>query len=122
MRSSLAVSRGRYPVAAWLAGPNPVNFSGTASSTTSAPGLSIQMEWSAAAYSSFTTNYNMLDVKAGHQTWCGGSNGDHAGTPEGVDSNDIPWKNYLINGPRGGGGSNFTGSWSGQLNLQICPQ
>jgi hypothetical protein len=48
-------------------GANPVNFSGTDSSTTSAPGLSIQMEWSAAAYSSFTTNYNMLEVKAGHQ-------------------------------------------------------
>jgi len=102
------------------AGANPVNFTGTYSTSPSAPGLSVQMEWSVAAYSSFTTNYNQLGVKAGHQTACGQNNGDHAGTPEGVNSSDIPWKDFLINGPRGGGGSNFTGSWSGQLNVQIC--
>jgi hypothetical protein len=101
-------------------GANPVNFSGTYSSETNAPGLSIQMQWSAAAYSSFTTNYNALQVKAGHQTACGQSNGDHAGTPEGVDNTNTPWKHFLIGGPRGGGGSNFTGSWSGTLNITIC--
>jgi hypothetical protein len=52
-------------------GANPVNFSGTYSAETSAPGLSIQMKWGAAAYSSFTTDYNALQVKAGHQTACG---------------------------------------------------
>lgn len=102
-------------------GANPVNFNGTYSTETAAPGLSIQMQWSAAAYSSFTTDYNALQIKAGHQTACGQSNGDHAGTPEGVDNNNTAWKNYLVAGPRGGGGSNFTGSWSGTLNIQICP-
>lgn len=102
-------------------GANPVNFSGTYSSETSAPGLSIQMQWSAAAYSSFTTDYNALQIKAGHQTACGQNNGDHSGTPEGVDSTNTPWKKYLVGGPRGGGGSNFTGSWSGTLNINICP-
>ena len=102
-------------------GANPVNFSGTYSSESSAPGLSIEMQWSAAAYSTFTTDYNALQIKAGHQTACGPSNGDHAGTPEGVNSSNTPWKKYLVGGPRGGGGSNFTGSWSGTLNITICP-
>jgi hypothetical protein len=103
------------------AGANPVNFTGTYSSETSAPGLSIQMKWSVAAYSSFATDYNAVQVKAGHQTACGQSNGDHAGTPEGVNSTNTPWKHFLIGGPRGGGGSNFTGSWSGTLRINICP-
>lgn len=102
-------------------GANPVNFSGTYSSESNAPGLSIQMKWSVAAYSSFTTDYNALNIKAGHQTACGQSNGDHAGTPEGVDNTNTSWKKYLIGGPRGGGGSNFTGSWSGTLSINICP-
>jgi hypothetical protein len=102
-------------------GANPVNFSGTYSAETSAPGLSIQMKWGAAAYSSFTTDYNALQIKAGHQTACGQSNGDHAGTPEGVNSTNTPWKKFVIGGARGGGGSNFTGSWSGTLSIRICP-
>jgi hypothetical protein len=100
-------------------GANPVNFNGTYSSSTS--GVSIQMQWSAAAYSTFTTDYNQLQIKAGHQTACGQNNGDHAGTPEGVDNTGTPWKHYLVGGPRGGGGSNFTGSWSGTLSINICP-
>ena len=102
-------------------GANPVNFTGSYSSESNAPGLSIQMQWSAAAYSSFTTDYNALQIKAGHQTACGQNNGDHSGTPEGVDNTNTPWKKYLVGGPRGGGGSNFTGSWSGTLNINICP-
>lgn len=101
-------------------GANPVNFSGTYSSETSSPGLSIEMQWGAAAYSRFTTDYNMLQVKGGHQTACGLSNGDHAGTPEGVDNTNTQWKHYVEGGARGGGGSNFTGSWSGTLNIPIC--
>jgi hypothetical protein len=102
-------------------GANPVNFSGTYSAESSAPGLSIEMKWGAAAYSNFTTDYNALQIKAGHQTACGMSNGDHAGTPEGVDNTNTPWKKYVVGGARGGGGSNFTGSWSGTLNITVCP-
>lgn len=102
-------------------GANPVDFSGTYSAESSAPGLSIQMKWSVAAYSTFATDYNALQIKAGHKTACGQSNGDHAGTPEGVDNTNTPWKKFLIGGPRGGGGSNFTGSWSGTLAINICP-
>ena len=111
----------QVPAGGLPGGANPVNFSGTYGSETSAPGLSIQMKWSVAAYSSFTTDYNALQIKAGHQTACGQSNGDHAGTPEGVDNTNTPWKKFLIGGPRGGGGSNFTGSWSGTLSINICP-
>src|ERR1700722_10245646 len=109
------------PAGGLAPGANPVNFSGTYSSESSAPGLSIEMQWSAAAYSSFTTDYNALQIKAGHQTACSVNNGDHSGTPEGVDNTNTPWKKYLVGGPRGGGGSNFTGSWSGTLNINICP-
>jgi hypothetical protein len=71
-------------------GANPVNFSGTYSAESSAPGLSIEMKWGAVAYSNFTTDYNALQIKAGHQTAYGLSNGDHAGTPEGVDNTNTP--------------------------------
>jgi hypothetical protein len=62
------------PAGGLAPGANPVNFSGTYSSESSAPGLSIEMQWSAAAYSSFTTDYNALQIKAGHQTACGVNN------------------------------------------------
>lgn len=109
------------PAAGLPGGANPVDFTGAFSSETDAPGLSIQMKWGAAAYSNFTTDYNALQIKAGHQTACGQNNGDHAGTPEGVDSTNTPWKQSVIGGARGGGGSNFTGSWSGTLSINICP-
>jgi len=92
-------------------GINPVNWQG-ALSTNGVGGVSIQWKWGAAVYSSFTTNYNALAVKAGHQTACGHSNGDHAGTPEGFNNNNQTWKQLVVGGARGGGGSNWTGSWS----------
>jgi len=94
-------------------GINPVTFNGTFNVTTDVPGITVQWVWSAAAYSSFTTNYNQLAIKPGHQTACGASNGDHAGTPEGVNNSNQPWKQFVVGGTRGGGGSNWTGSWSG---------
>jgi hypothetical protein len=82
-------------------------------------GISIQWKWSAAVYSTFTSDYNALAVKPGHQTACGMSNGDHAGTPEGVNNNNRPWKQFVIGGARGGGGSNWTGSWSGTQSVSL---
>jgi hypothetical protein len=81
--------------------------------TTGAPGMSIDWKWGAAVYSSIATDPNALGVKAGHQTACGQRSGDHAGTPEGVNNRNQPWKQFVIGGARGGGGSNWTGSWSG---------
>ncbi len=88
-----------------------VEWAGTFS-TNGVSGISIQWKWGAAVYTSFTSDYNALAVKAGHQTACGQSNGDHAGTPEGVNNNNQPWKQFVLGGARGGGGSNWTGSWS----------
>jgi hypothetical protein len=99
-----------------------MNWTGTFS-TNGVSGISIQWKWSASVYSSFTTDYNALAVKAGHQTACGQSNGDHAGTPEGVNNNNQPWKQLVIGGARGGGGSNWTGSWSGTQSVApTCTQ
>lgn len=96
-----------------------VTWSGTFS--TPNPGIGSQWKWGAAVYSQFTQDYNKLMVKPGHKTACQIQNGDHAGTPEGTDSNGVAWKKYVIGGARGGGGSNFTGSWSGTITSKpIC--
>ena len=100
-------------------GINPVTWTGTFGTSTA--GISMQWKWGAAVYSSFTTNYNQLGVKAGHQTACGTNNGDHAGTPEGVNNNNVPWQQFVVGGARGGGGANFTGSWSGTVSVTpVC--
>jgi hypothetical protein len=95
-----------YPVPAGglPGGINPVVWQGEFSSNTS--GLSIQWKWGAAVYTQFSTDYNALGVKPSHTNACAYVNSDHAGTPEN-------FKQYVTGGARGGGGSNWTGSWSG---------
>jgi hypothetical protein len=65
-----------------------------------APGLSFPWQWSAAVYTSWPNDWNQAFIQPYHA-------GSHAGTP----LNTIVQKS-LIGGPRGGGGSNYTGSWS----------
>jgi hypothetical protein len=98
------------PVAGLPGGINPVTWSGNFSTNT--PGLNIQWKWGAAAYTSFTINYNSLGVKPAHTNVCAYNNSDHAGTPEN-------YKSFVTGGARGGGGSNFTGGWSGTAQVQI---
>ena len=62
----------------------------------SSASLSIDWQWSAAAYSQFSDDYNDLGVLA-----VDGSR--QSGTP-------MNFRNFVIGGARGGGGSNFTGS------------
>jgi hypothetical protein len=69
-------------------------------------------------YTDFTTDYNALQVKPTHTNACGFKNSDHAGTPEGLSSTGISFKKSVIGGARGGGGSNFTGSWSGTASVK----
>ena len=103
-----------------MPGGNDVSWTGTFS-TNGASGVSIDWKWGAAVYSTFTTDYNALAVKSGHHTACGQNNGDHAGTPEGINNNNQPWKQFVRGGARGGGGSNWTGSWSGtQAVVPAC--
>ena len=94
-------------------GENPVTWSGTISSSSSA---SIQWKWGAAVYTSFA-DYNSIGVKPIHSTSLDAyHNGDQAGTPENE-------KSFVIGGARGGGGSNWTGSWSATVAASAaeCP-
>lgn len=97
----------------------PVTWQGTFTSTT--PGISVAWKWGAAVYKVFSTNYNMLGVKPAHTNTCLYQNSDHAGTPEGVDpGSGRPFKDFVTGGARGGGGSNWTGSWSGTAGVSVC--
>jgi hypothetical protein len=68
---------------------------------TDVTGLSFSWQWSAAVYTYWPSDWNQAMI----QPYQG--NGRHADTP-----NNTQVQKSLIQGPRGGGGSNFTGSWS----------
>jgi hypothetical protein len=86
-------------------GINPVTVSGSFSSALS--GLSFTWKWAAAAYSVFSDCEDDLGVKPIDGSKMNPyNNSDHAGTPEN-------FKSDVIGGARGGGGSNWTGSYSG---------
>jgi hypothetical protein len=63
--------------------------------------LSFSWQWSAAVYTYWPPDWNLAKIQPYH------GNGLHADTP-----NNTQVQKSLIQGPRGGGGSNFTGSWS----------
>jgi hypothetical protein len=98
-----------------LPGGMNVNWTGTFD-TGGVPGISINWKWGAAVYSTMSDDFNALAIKPGHQTACRVNNSDHAGTPEGVNNDNQLWKGFVVGGARGGGGSNWTGSWSGTLS------
>jgi hypothetical protein len=112
---------------AGLVVPVPANFGGQGhgkvtwkgSLSSNAPGVSVKWKYGAAVYSSFSTDYNALSVKPSHGGTCAGyPNGEHAGTPEGFNStNGQAFKTFVTGGAKGGGGSNFTGSWSGTVSV-----
>jgi len=60
--------------------------------------VSMQWQWSAAVYTQFSMDYNDLGVQLIHTNL-------HAGAPTNYEP-------YVIGGAMGGGGSNYTGSWS----------
>ena len=104
----------KVPAAGLPGGIQNVTWSGTFGTNT--PGLSFQWKWGAAVYSSFSTNYDSLDIKPTHAEACSYNNGDHAGTPE-----SSSFQGDVVGGATGGGGSNFTGSWSGtQSATPVC--
>jgi hypothetical protein len=97
-----------------------VNWQGSMSSDT--PGVTVQWKWGAAVYNTFTTDYNEIAPKAAHSNTCALNNSDHAGTPEGT-LNGMSMQKFVTGGARGGGGSNFTGSWSGTVSVPfVCSQ
>jgi hypothetical protein len=93
-------------------GINPVVWSGTISTDTLNAGVS--WKWAAAVYTNFNADYNLLGVKpvdANRQNPY--PNSDKAGTPEN-------FKSFVTGGARGGGGSNYTGSYSGTDAVGPC--
>ena len=86
-------------------GINPVTWQGQFYTDTT--GVTLNWQWAAAVYSTFTTTYSNLGVKPVDSNSASQyKNSDHAGTPE-------SYKSYVIGGAQGGGGSNYTGSYSG---------
>ena len=78
--------------------------------------LKLNWQWAAAVYTSFSTDDALLGVKpVDSNSLSAYSNSDHAGTPEN-------FKSFVTGGARGGGGSNFTGSYSGTGTGKLCVQ
>jgi len=93
------------PVDANITGGGSATLSYTTKSTDNS--LAFSWQWSAAAYTYWPGN-NEAEILPYHQSL-------HAGTPL-----NPAVQQSLIQGPRGGGGSNYTGSWSGTGN-GACP-
>ncbi|HUX88558.1 MAG TPA: hypothetical protein VMW65_16265, partial [Chloroflexota bacterium] len=95
-------------------GINPVTWN--AQITTDTPGATLSWQWAAAVYTSFSTDNNALGVKPVDDPKVSQyQNSDHAGTPEN-------FKTSVINGARGGGGSNYTGSLSPTASVTPCTE
>jgi hypothetical protein len=91
------------PSAGLPGGINPVTWRADITLTSIS---SVQWQWGAAVYTTFSTAYNSLGVKPLHSTSLDSyNNGDQAGTPEN-------FKSYTTGGARGGGAANATGSYS----------
>ena len=88
----------------------PVTWCETFASDTA--GVDIGWRWSAAAYSSFSGDYNTLGVKP--------MNTDHDNPPANRDNAGTPenFKTFVIPGARGKGGKNYTGSYSGSAEIE----
>lgn len=91
---------------------NPVTW--TAALTVDQPGVTFTWNWAAAVYTSFSTNYNAVGVKpvdgSAQNPY---NNNDQAGAPEN-------YKSSVTGGATGNGGTNYTGSWTSNLNVTPC--
>ena len=113
---------------------NVTNVTWSASISSSAPGIQAAWQYGVSNWqtahkgsmfpvlssSPFVPDYNGMMVNPAHNApWCGGNTrGDHAGAPEFAGR-----QNVLTGGGSGGGGSNWTGSWSSTPpNVLVCSQ
>ncbi|HEV3154494.1 MAG TPA: hypothetical protein VGZ02_11870 [Candidatus Baltobacteraceae bacterium] len=86
------------------------NVSWSAQLYSSVPNVKVQWQWAAAAYTQFG-DYSIAGIKPSDDpNVTVYANSDHAGTPEN-------FKSFVIGGGTGGGGSNFTGSYSSTLGV-----
>jgi hypothetical protein len=75
----------------------------TATFQSNTAGISLDWQWAAAAYSTFSSNYQSLNVKPlDSNKLTVYANGDNAGTPEAFGA-------FVVSGARGHGNGNFTG-------------
>jgi hypothetical protein len=109
------LSGGRYlvPSSGLPGGIKPVTWNGVIS--TNAPTVKINWKWGAAIYTTFTSDPSQLGVKPVDDNKASQyQNSDHAGTLEN-------YKSFVIGGATGGGGSNYTGGWSGTASVTpVC--
>jgi len=93
-----------------LAG-NSLPVTWTADFSTNTPGVTLNWQWAAAVYTTLSPDYNALDVQPTDDNHASPYNSsDHAGTPE-------LFKSDVIGGARGGGGGNYTGSYSATASV-----
>lgn len=112
---NIFISGEAFKVSANLPGGiSPVSWCGQFCSD--CPGVCVDWQWSAAVYKCFTCDLNKVGAKPvdDGKLSCY-HNSDHAGTPE---CWTIP--GILPGGARGGGGSNWTGSWSATGHVCAC--
>jgi subtilase family serine protease/prenyltransferase beta subunit len=105
----LSVFRFPAPAEGLPGGIHDVTWSGKFA-TSSATALDVHWQWAAAVYESFGSNYNQLGIKPVDVSIPQYPNSDHAGTPEN-------FKTSVTGGATGGGGSNWTGSYSGTASV-----
>jgi hypothetical protein len=102
----------QVPAGGLVGGINPVTWSGTFVASVS--GVTAQWKWGAAVYTQFSTEEAAVGAKPVDGDKANPyRNSDHAGTPE-------FFKPFVIGGARGGGGSNWTGSYSGTAAVVPC--
>jgi hypothetical protein len=87
------------------------NVTWTMSFATDRPGFSLNWQAAAAVYTTFSSDPNALGVKPVDDNMASiYLNSDHSGTPEN-------FKGSVVGGGTGGGGSNFTGSYSPTVSV-----
>jgi large repetitive protein len=99
-----------FPVTSALPGGiKNVTWQGKLTSDTA--GVSVNWQWASAVYTNFGSDYNALNVKPVDDNQVSQyKDSDHAGTPE-------AFRQWVVGGAMGGGGSNFTGSYSATASV-----
>lgn len=88
------------------------NLTWSANFTSTVSSLNVNWQYAAAVYTQFSTDLSGVQVKTVDDNHADVyQNSDHAGTPEN-------FKSYVVGGAMGGGGSNWTGSYSATASTQ----
>ena len=106
LSDEIFINGAAIPVSSNITNSSQANISFTTDSTDNT--LKFQWQWGAAVFT-YWPNNNSANILPNHV------NGLQAGTPQ-----NATVQQSLIGGPRGGGGSNYTGSWSA-TGQGMCP-